>query len=179
MENLIEFQEIQNQNIEILKQQLQDLNVSNNTEEEIMTTKYKKKPRKSKKIVLSSSDDSSDKENKEPIEKPKVKRERTDKQKEAFIKAREKMMANAELRKLERAKNAEKQKQDLEEKIIKKAILLKKKEIKKKAILEEISSDSTEDEKIKKIVKKLNKKKEKEIQIQKPEPEESKFKFII
>jgi len=43
MENLIEFQEIQNQNIEILKQQLQDLNVSNNTEEEIMTTKYKKK----------------------------------------------------------------------------------------------------------------------------------------
>ena len=174
MENLIEFQEIQNQNIEILKQQLQDLNV-NNTEEEIINTKYKK-PRKSKKIVLSSSSDS-DKENKEPIEKPKVKRERTDKQKEAFIKAREKMMANAELRKLERAKNAEKQKQDLEEKIIKKAISLKKKEIKKKAILEEISSDSTEDEKIKKIVKKLNKKKE--IQIQKTEPEESKFKFII
>ena len=67
----------------------------------------------------------------------------------------------------------------MRKKIIKKAISLKKKEIKKKAILEEISSDSTEDEKIKKIVKKLNKKKEKEIQIQKPEPEESKFKFII
>ena len=181
MENLIEFQEIQNQNIEILKQQLQDMNVSNNTEEEIMTTKYKKKPRKSKKIVLSSSDDSSDKENKEPIEKPKVKRERTDKQKEAFIKAREKMMANAELRKLERTKNAEQKKQELEEKIIKKAISLKKKEIKKKAVLEEISSDSTEDEQIKKIVKKLNKKKEKEkgMRVQPSEPEESKFKFII
>ena len=133
MENLKEFQDIQNQNIEILKQQLQDLNV-NNTEEEIINTKYKK-PRKSKKIVLSSSSDS-DKENKEPIEKPKVKRERTDKQKEAFIKAREKMMANAELRKLERAKNAEKQKQELEEKIIKKAISLKVKEIQKKAFLE-------------------------------------------
>jgi len=48
MENLIEFQDIQNQNIEILKQQLQDVNV-NNTEEEIINTKYKK-PRKSKKL---------------------------------------------------------------------------------------------------------------------------------
>ena len=84
-----------------------------------------KKPRKSK-IVLSSSSDS-DKENKDPIEKPKIKRERTDKQKEAFLKARQKMMDNAELRKLEPAKNAEKQKQQLEEKIIKKAISLKKK----------------------------------------------------
>ena len=49
MENLIEFQEIQNQNIEILKQQLQDLNV-NNTEEEIINTKYKKNPEKVKKL---------------------------------------------------------------------------------------------------------------------------------
>ena len=112
MENLIEFQDIQNQNIEILKQQLQDLNV-NNTEEEIINTKYKK-PRKSKKIVLSSSSDS-DKENKEPIEKPKIKCERTVKQKEAFLKACQKMIDNAELRKLERAKNAEQKKQELEE----------------------------------------------------------------
>ena len=77
MENLTEFQEIQNQNIEILKQQLQDLNV-NNTEEEIINTKYNKKPRKSKKIVLSSSSDS-DKEKREPIEKPKIKCDRMDK----------------------------------------------------------------------------------------------------
>ena len=103
------------------------MNVNNNTEEEIINTKYKK-PQKSKNIVLSASSDS-DKENKEPIEKPKVKRERTDKQKEAFLQARQKMMDNAELRKLERAKNAEKQKQELEEKIIKKAISLKKKKL--------------------------------------------------
>ena len=58
---------------------------------------------------------------------------------------------------------------------------MKKKEIKKKAIFEEISSDSTEDEKIKKNVKKLNKRKEKErgMRVQPSEPEESKFKFII
>ena len=47
MENLEVFQEIQNQNIEILKQQLQDMNV--NSEEEIINKKYKK-PRKSKKL---------------------------------------------------------------------------------------------------------------------------------
>ena len=64
--------------------------------------------------MLSSSDDSSDKENREPIEKPK--RERSEKQKEAFIKARQKMMDNTQLRKLEREKNAEKEKQYLEEK---------------------------------------------------------------
>jgi len=77
---------------------------------------------------LSSSSDS-DKENKEPIEKPKIKRDRTDKQKEAFLKACQKMIDNAELRKLERAKNAEQKKQELyhKEKIIKKAISLKKK----------------------------------------------------
>ena len=51
MESLEVFQDIQNQNIEILKQQLQDLNV-NNTEEEIINTKYNKKPRKSKKNCI-------------------------------------------------------------------------------------------------------------------------------
>ena len=94
MENLEVFQDIQNQNIEILKQQLEELNINNNIDDE--NKKYKKQ-RKSKKIVLSSSSDS-DKENKEPIEKPKIKRERSEKQKEAFLKARQKMMDNAELR---------------------------------------------------------------------------------
>ena len=75
MEDLQNLQDCTNQNIEILKQQLQNLNINNT--EEIINTKYKK-PKKRKKIVLSSSSDS-DKENKEPIEKPKIKHERTDK----------------------------------------------------------------------------------------------------
>ena len=86
-------------------------------------------------------------------------------------------MDNAQLRKLEREKNAEKEKQDLEEKIIKKAISLKKKEIKKKGYIGRNIKWLHRGRENKKIVKKLNKKKE--IQIQKTEPEESKFKFII
>ena len=55
---------------------------------------------------------------------------------------------------------------------------MKKKEIKKKAILEEISTDSSDEEKIKKIIKKLDKKKALQTQTE-PKKEESKFKFII
>ena len=47
MESLEVFQDIQNQNIEILKQQLEELNINNNIDDE--NKKYKKQ-RKSKKM---------------------------------------------------------------------------------------------------------------------------------
>ena len=47
-------------------------------------------------------------------------------------------------------------KEDLEDKIVKKAISIKKKQIKKEAILDEISDDETPIQKIKEIAKKRN-----------------------
>ena len=105
-----------------------------------------------------SSEDEKEEHN-EPTEKPKT--SRIQKQIEAFEKAREKMKGNADHRKKEKERKNEIKKQELEEKVVKKAVSIKKKELKKKAILEEISSDSDDLEKINKIAKKIaNKKKE-------------------
>jgi len=126
------------------------------------------KEKKSKKNVMTSSD--SDKENEEPIEKPK--RAHTQKQIEAFEKACQKMKENAQKRKEDKEIDNEIRKKELEEKVLKKALSIKKKEIKKKAILEEISSDSEGLEIINKIAKKIEKKKKQ------PKEEQTKFKFI-
>ena len=67
------------------------------------------------------------------------------KQKLAFEKARARMMENVQLRKQQKEIEHELKKKELEEKLLKKALSIKKKEIKKKAILEEISDDSSND----------------------------------
>lgn len=85
----------------------------------------------------------------------KQKRERSEKQKEAFTKAREKMLINLQSRKEKEAEDAAIKKKEIEEKIVKKAIAIKKKEIKQKAILEEISDDDMPIEVVKKIAKKI------------------------
>ena len=71
---------------------------------------------------MTSSD--SDKENEDPIEKPK--RPRTQKQIEAFEKARQKMKENAEKRKQDKQLDNEIRKQELEEKVLKKALFIKR-----------------------------------------------------
>ena len=60
----------------------------------------------------------------EPIEKPK--RQRTQKQIEAFEKARKKMIQNAERRKKEKESENEIKKQELEEKVVKKLYISRK-----------------------------------------------------
>lgn len=95
----------------------------------------------------------------DPIEKivakPKVKKERTEKQKEIFEKARLTRLANIELKKQLKEQEELEAKKKKEELIIKKAVAIKKKEIKQRAILEEISDDETPVEKIKEIKKKI------------------------
>lgn len=93
-----------------------------------------------------------DKEINEPITKPK--KPRTEKQLEAFEKAKQIRDANALKRKEERLKKEEEERKQNEEKLIKKAIALKKKQLKKQAILDEISDDDTPIQKIKKIAEK-------------------------
>lgn len=105
-----------------------------------------------------------DKENDEPITKPK--RQLTEKQKEALAKGKQIRDANALKRKEERIKKEEEEKKIIEEKLVKKAIALKKKQIKKQALLDEISDDDTPIQKVKEIVEKIP---DKKIIIKEPE----------
>lgn len=98
----------------------------------------------------------------EPVEKivakpikTTVKRERTEKQKEIFEKARLTRLANIELKKQLKEQEELEARKKKEELIVKKAVAIKKKEIKERAILEEISDDDTPVEKIKEIKKKM------------------------
>ena len=97
MEDLQNFQDCTNENIERLKEKLEELNLNNNkvSFDEYTEEKPIKQRKKTKKNVITSSD--YDKENEEPIEKSK--KARTKKQIEAFEKARQKMKENAQKRK--------------------------------------------------------------------------------
>ena len=110
----------------------------------------------------------------------KQKRERSEKQKEAFTKAREKMLVNLQSRKEKEAEDAVIRKREIEEKIVKKAIAIKKKEIKQKAILEQISDDETPIEEVKKIAKKIVAKKAPQpvVEPEKPLTIFEKYKFV-
>ena len=87
----------------------------------------------------------------------KIKAPRTQKQIDAFKKVIEKKMENAMKRQIEKKLQEEKDKKELEAKIIKKAVSIKKKQIKKQTVLEEISDDETPIEVIKEMNVKLNK----------------------
>jgi len=70
-----------------------------------------------------------------------AKKPRTDKQREAFEKAKAIRDANYAKRKSEAEHKAEQERKILEEKLVKKAIAVKKKQIKQQKILDEIPSD--------------------------------------
>lgn len=127
----------------------------------------KNKPKLSVKIPVKESIADEQLSEEESVEK--VKPPRTQKQIEAFKKVREKKMENAMRRQIEKKIQEEKEKQELEAKIIKKAVALKKKQIKKQTVLEEISDDDTPIEVIKEIKKTLPK------PVEKPKP---KFIFV-
>ena len=84
----------------------------------------------------------------------KPRRERTQKQIDAFNRCIEKKKEKAKERADEAKRLAEYDKKALEEKVVKKAISIKKKQIKKQLALDEISDDDTPIEKIKEVVKK-------------------------
>ncbi len=113
----------------------------------------------------------------EDVPLTKTKRPRSEKQKEAFNKAREKMLLNLKSRKEKEAEDAAIKKKEIEEKIVKKAIAIKKREIKQKAILEEISDDETPIEVVKKIAKKIVQKTQ-PVEPEKPKTIFEKYKFI-
>ena len=96
--------------------------------------------------VVSSSDEDAE------VQKPK--RERTAKQKEAFVKAQATRLAKAEERKKEKALKDQEEREQLEQKLIEKAIKVKKKQIKKMAVIEQLSDDDTPIEKLRPAIKK-------------------------
>jgi hypothetical protein len=81
-------------------------------------------------------------------------RERTEKQKEAFVKAQATRLAKAEERKKEKALKEQEEREQLEQKLIEKAIKVKKKQIKKMAVIEQLSDDDTPIEKLRPAIKK-------------------------
>ena len=81
----------------------------------------------------------------------KDKKPRTQKQLEAFEKAKTIRDANAAKRKEEARIKEEEERKILEEKVVKKAIAIKKKQIKKQAALDDIEDDNTPIQKIKEI----------------------------
>jgi hypothetical protein len=85
----------------------------------------------------------------------KVKKERTQKQKDAFERCILKKKECASKRNEDAKRLAAFDKAALEEKVVKKAISIKKKQIKKQSALDEISDDDTPIEKVKEIAKKI------------------------
>ena len=75
-------------------------------------------------------------------------KERTEKQKEAFVKAQATRLAKAEQRKREKELKEQEEKAELEQKLIDKAIKVKKKQIKKMAAIDSLSDDDTPIEKL-------------------------------
>ena len=73
--------------------------------------------------------------------KPKLKKQKTEKQMAAFKLVVEKRKENIKVRQAEKKQDAEDKKKIVEMKVVKKAIAIKKKEIKKQMILDEISDD--------------------------------------
>lgn len=107
----------------------------------------------------------SESEEEQPIVAPiKVKRERTQKQKDAFERCILKKKECVSKRNEDAKRLAAFDKAALEEKVVKKAISIKKKQIKKQSALDEISDDDTPIEKVKAIaIKKI-------APIEKPKP---------
>ena len=95
-------------------------------------------------------DDSDDDDSVVEVQK-KPTRPRTAKQIEQFRKVVETKMKNATERKLKAELKAEADKQELENKLVKKAIAVKKKQIKKEKIIDDISSGEEDDQVIQKM----------------------------
>jgi hypothetical protein len=93
---------------------------------------------------------------------------KTEKQLEAFSKARELRKINIERRKQAIQEFEDKAREELDNKIVKKAISIKKKQIKKNAELDEISDDDTPLEEVMKIAKKPKQRSQSQPQIQPP-----------
>jgi hypothetical protein len=113
-------------------------------------------------------------ENKEDEQITKPKKPRTQKQLDAFEKAKQIRDANTIKRKEEQKKKEDEERKIIEAKLVKKAISIKKKEIKKQAVLDAISDDETPIEKIKEIAKTPNRKEDVTI----PKKPEMKIKFF-
>lgn len=79
------------------------------------------------------------------VKPPKTKKERSEAQKQAFLKAQEIRKANMMKRKEEEQELEKFRKKELEEKIVKKAIQIKKKQIKEEKVIEP-ESESEDDE---------------------------------
>lgn len=117
--------------METLRKQLADLESEGSAPH---TDMPKHKPKKH-------SEEGSDSDEDAEVQKPK--RERTAKQKEAFVKAQATRLAKAEERKKEKALKEQEEREQLEQKLIEKAIKVKKKQIKKMAVIDQLSDDDT------------------------------------
>ena len=115
--------------IERLKKELEELDIPEIIKEPVVE------------IIKEDSDDEP-----EPEIQKKPARPRTAKQIEQFKKVVESKMRNAEERKKKAEIKAVEDKQELEEKLVKKAIAVKKKQIKKQKIIDDISEE--EDDKV-------------------------------
>lgn len=124
-----------------------------------------------KKIVVkvATPPESEEEEEEDEAPPPKPKRERTQKQIDAFNRCIETKKKKAAERAEAARQLAELEKKQLEEKVVKKAISIKKKQIKKQSALDEISDDDTPIEKVKEHAKTI-----KPVAV-KPQPA---FKFI-
>ena len=125
-----------NEEIEILKKELEELN-EHPPPEEI------KEP--IKEILKDDSDDEIIEIQKKPA------RPRTAKQQEQFKKVVEAKMKNASERKAKAELKAVEDKQELEDKLVKKAIAVKKKQIQKQKIIDDISEEEDDDKVIQKM----------------------------
>lgn len=84
----------------------------------------------------------------------KPKRIRSEKQKQAFMKAQQTRLKKAEERKKEKSLKDQEEKEELEKRLIDKAIKVKKKQIQKMKVIEDLSDDDTPIEKLKPIIRK-------------------------
>lgn len=113
-----------------------------------------------------------------PVGLLKPKRERTEKQKEAFNKALEARKAQVEIRKKMKEEADTKAKQILEEKILKKAIKVKKKQIKQLEMLKPTESESEEEDDNEMIEKQDPKPPSPKNKVIEPVKQQPKFRFF-
>ena len=97
----------------------------------------------------------------EPIPAEKVKKPRTDAQIAAFKRAQEIRFSNAERRRVEREEKEKEYIQEVEEKLVKKAIAVKKRQIRQEMIIDkipELDNVVDDDEQIRQVVQKSKRK---------------------
>ena len=98
-------------------------------------------------------------EEKQPLEAPvKIKKPRSEKQIAAFLLVRQKRDENRVARLKTREEEAVVKKDEIEQKIVKKAVSIRKKQIVREAVLDDISDEDIPVEIVKKLVKKYPKK---------------------